>query len=1074
MKKTILMISMLAAIMLVFCSCKNDLSQDNQKDTTPPAKVQNTSITAGDKAVLISWTNPNDDDFTNVQISFTPKVEGVTQPLIIQGEPNKTSSTTINGLQNGTEYVFTIIALDSSQNKSEVVTIKATPKDIIPTSEVSDFSVKEGIGEMTLKWTNPADLDFYAVEITITDQKNGKSQTELVTGNASETKSYLVSNLTIGEEYSFTIVTIDSDGNKSQGISKTATQRGISVSLPNDNDETKILTKDKAPIKMDVWGFDSISKVVWKKRDGDNIPTLEALLTDEDASSLTIDSNTATVEVSENGIYDIVIQNGKEINEITQVEVKTIDKIPLAEVENLETSFDGENIVVTWKDPVSNNEYDSPLKSIIIQYVYNDDETDSDNGEMTIGAGKETVSIKVADTKSEYDFMQINIQTVDELGNISQGKKIQKWCNNYTNFIITDAANASTTIKNMTESGRVAVIGKCDTLADIKYALKSTKIKIELDLTKTTGITNSFSFRDLTSLASISIPDSVTNIEGAAFKGCSNLISVFIPDSVTDIGSQAFEDCSNLTSVSIPNSVKNIDKCAFLNCKNLTNINIPDAVTIINEGVFSGCKNLSSIIIPNSVTKICDRAFSGCSMLKDISIPNSVTSIGSSAFYNCYSLNNLSIPDSVIDFGINAFSGCAVKLSIGEYVVNNFNSIFSNKSGILSIEIRSDVTSIGDSTFSGCSHVKSITIPDSVTSIGNSAFSGCSELASITIPDSVTSIGDYAFYDCVNLSTVILSNSITKIGDYTFYNCHILNPIVIPKSITSIGEYAFYNNQCCTNVIIPDNVTEIGDSAFAFCSSITDITIPNSVTRIGNSAFYGCSHIISITIPDSVTNIGSYAFHRCIRLTDIILSKGVTRINEGTFYECQQLRNIDIPDTLTSIGDSAFNGCQYLSNITIPNSVTSIGDYAFTGCSNITSVTIPDSVTSIGKSAFYRCLKLNDITISNGVTRIEESTFYECQKLKKVIIPDNVVSIGDSAFYSCSALTTITMGKEVIRIGKAAFYKCTKLSSIEFRNTKGFWYETSNSDYTGGQQFGNMKSRPELIRFTSDTYYYKK
>ena len=182
------MLSMFSVIMLIFSSCKNLLSQDNQKDTTPPAKVQNAAITAGDKSVVISWTNPSDNDFSNVQISFTPNEEGVIQPIVIQGEPNKTSSTTINGLQNGTEYVFTIIALDNSKNKSEVITIKATPNDIIPTSEVSDFFIKEEIGEITLNWTNPTDLDFYAVEITITNQKSGKSQTELVKGNVSETK----------------------------------------------------------------------------------------------------------------------------------------------------------------------------------------------------------------------------------------------------------------------------------------------------------------------------------------------------------------------------------------------------------------------------------------------------------------------------------------------------------------------------------------------------------------------------------------------------------------------------------------------------------------------------------------------------------------------------------------------------------------------------------------------------------------------------------------------------------------------------------------------------------------------
>ena len=55
-----------------------------------------------------------------------------------------------------------------------------------------------------------------------------------------------------------------------------------------------------------------------------------------------------------------------------------------------------------------------------------------------------------------------------------------------------------------------------------------------------------------------------------------------------------------------------------------------------------------------------------------------------------------------------------------------------------SVEIGTNVTSIGDKTFTGCSGLTSVTIPNSVTSIGYYAFSSCSSLTSIIVEGRTT------------------------------------------------------------------------------------------------------------------------------------------------------------------------------------------------------------------------------------------------------------------------------------------------------------------------------------------------
>ncbi|MDY4584799.1 MAG: leucine-rich repeat protein, partial [Candidatus Onthomorpha sp.] len=81
-----------------------------------------------------------------------------------------------------------------------------------------------------------------------------------------------------------------------------------------------------------------------------------------------------------------------------------------------------------------------------------------------------------------------------------------------------------------------------------------------------------------------------------AFAYCSSLTSVTIPNSVTEIDDYAFYDCSSLTSVTIPNSVTEIDDYAFYDCSSLSSITIGNSVTSIGNSAFSGCNNLTSIV----------------------------------------------------------------------------------------------------------------------------------------------------------------------------------------------------------------------------------------------------------------------------------------------------------------------------------------------------------------------------------------------------------------------------------------------------------------------------------------------
>ena len=211
-------------LVLAFASCKADV------EVVEVAKKYASAV------VFTASATQNEGE---VSVTMETKTEGAVIYYTSDGtEPTAESTKYTEAILVTKDTTFKAIAVKGGMENSPVSSMSITIKDkniyvdkkadeTAPAS-VTNLTAAAKDGRVLLTWTDAADEDVYGYEVTY----NGTSAINRVVLPALDEKTMMVgkgaggcyvSGLTNGTEYAFTVKTVDTSGNKSEGVTATAT-----------------------------------------------------------------------------------------------------------------------------------------------------------------------------------------------------------------------------------------------------------------------------------------------------------------------------------------------------------------------------------------------------------------------------------------------------------------------------------------------------------------------------------------------------------------------------------------------------------------------------------------------------------------------------------------------------------------------------------------------------------------------------------------------------------------------------------------------------------------------------------
>ena len=293
--------------------------------------------------------------------------------------------------------------------------------------------------------------------------------------------------------------------------------------------------------------------------------------------------------------------------------------------------------------------------------------------------GLETINLENVDELVQYAFFGATGLTSVKLKNSTVAKSAFQNCTALESVeflgenvsIGENAFNGCTALREIIGQDKVTSIGAYA----FQNAIQTTETELNFSNAKTLGTTG-YIFKGATKLTAITIKGvhadnkgvETKKIPAAMFDGCTSLADITVVESVESIENYAFRNCTSLNFDSVDfGEVTKIGSNVFQNCEKMTAIALPKLTSLgststlavkitSNVAVFSGCTRLTTVSLGSGVTVLGKNVFFNCSALTTVLMPG-VTQIGQYAFAGCSGLTSLALTSVVTEVDANAFDG---------------------------------------------------------------------------------------------------------------------------------------------------------------------------------------------------------------------------------------------------------------------------------------------------------------------------------------------------------------------------------------------------------------------------------
>ena len=510
---------------------------------------------------------------------------------------------------------------------------------------------------------------------------------------------------------------------------------------------------------------------------------------------------------------------------------------------------------------------------------------------------------------------------------------------------------------------------------------------------------------DLRGLTALSIPATYEWIGDGAFSNCTSLASVTLGNGLRTIGRHPF-DRTNVGEVSIPASVSSIDGNVLYGCSPAATVSVASGnqrFALSDDGALydKGFKTLyavpmssETLTVPETTTTINDDAFADCMALANVKFLGNAPAAADGILADTPATLVITVLDGSLGWDGDPASRALpasgiwrnrkIEQAAGETAKYTDSSgiewdvtVYGNKAElgangatpVIPASTSGEVTVPGEITIDGKTRA--------ITAIPDGAFDGCSEITSINIPASITSIAADAFNGCTSLESfsVDSKNPAYSSRSGILYSKDGKTLVKVPAKTSFAATFTEKENTTKKDIVEiigstnPDTMTTAPNQIIErrsygkvnsttvteFTPSVSAAAILSGVTAISDYAFTDCGLLPAgstvsgtlivkkdgkettrktgtFTLPvgtdstgwEGTTNISSQAgfYNGSVCLYHTALTGGITITKEVPFT---------IPATVTSCGDLAFEG----SHFTAVNKAKLLGVSSPTGANRI-------------------------------------------------------------------------------------------------------------------------------------------